>query len=260
MNSHFTIESFGKSDIGLIRNNNEDVFRELPKEKFFILADGMGGHNAGEIAASRAVEYMCSGIQNFFINKKNSLELEDIETQIESVIENTNLWVHHLGASNPKFYGMGTTLCSILFFKEFIIYSHVGDSRIYRFRKGTLSLLTNDHTVYSKNLPTLENRNGVSLPRKVLAKAIGTSIFVSPEIKSEKVEVGDIYLLSSDGLHDLVSDATIESLLKNSSDLNQVASHLIETAKESGGHDNITLLLVKIHDLSGQQRNDLDSP
>jgi serine/threonine protein phosphatase PrpC len=260
LNSHFTIESFGKSDIGLIRNNNEDVFRELPKEKFFILADGMGGHNAGEIAASRAVEYMCSGIQNFFINKKNSLELEDIETQIESVIENTNLWVHHLGASNPKFYGMGTTLCSILFFKEFIIYSHVGDSRIYRFRKGTLSLLTNDHTVYSKNLPTLENRNGVSLPRKVLAKAIGTSIFVSPEIKSEKVEVGDIYLLSSDGLHDLVSDATIESLLKNSSDLNQVASHLIETAKESGGHDNITLLLVKIHDLSGQQRNDLDSP
>jgi serine/threonine protein phosphatase PrpC len=260
LNSHFSIESFGKSDIGLIRNNNEDVFRELPKEKFFVLADGMGGHNAGEIAASRAVEYMCSGIQNFFINKKDSLELEDIETQIESVIENTNLWVHHLGTSNPKFYGMGTTLCSILFFKEFIIYSHVGDSRIYRFRKGTLSLLTNDHTVYSKNLPTLENRNGVSLPRKVLAKAIGTSIFVSPEIKSEKVEVGDIYLLSSDGLHDLVSDTTIESLLKNSSDLNQVASHLIETAKESGGHDNITLLLVKIHDLSGQQRNNIDSP
>ncbi len=252
MNTHFTIESFGKSDIGLIRNNNEDVFRELPKEKFFVLADGMGGHNAGEIAALRAVEYMCSGIQNFFINKKDSLELEDIETQIESVIENTNLWVHHLGSSNPNFYGMGTTLCSILFFKEFIIYSHVGDSRIYRFRNGTLSLLTNDHTVFSKNLPTLENRNGVSLPRKVLAKAIGTSIFVSPEIKSEKVEVGDIYLLSSDGLHDLVSDTTIESLLKNSSDLNQVANHLIETAKESGGHDNITLLLVKIHDLSGQ--------
>jgi protein phosphatase len=259
LNSHFSIESFGKTDVGLIRNNNEDVFRELPKEKFFVLADGMGGHNAGEVAASRAVEYMCSGIQNFFLNKKDSLELEDIETQIESVIENTNLWVHHLGASNPTLYGMGTTLCSILFFKEFIIYSHVGDSRIYRFRKNSLSLLTNDHTVLAKNQATPENRNGVSLQRKVLAKAIGTSIFVSPEIKSEKVEVGDIYLLSSDGLHDLVSDTTIESLLKNAEDLNQVASHLIETAKESGGHDNITLLLVKIHDLSGQQRNNQDS-
>lgn len=250
MSSHFDIESFGKSDIGLIRNNNEDVFRELPKEKFFILADGMGGHNAGEVAASRAVEYMCSGIQNFFLQKKDSLELEDIELQIESVIENTNLWVHHLGSLNPGLCGMGTTLCSVLFFKEFIVYSHVGDSRIYRFRNQKLTPLTNDHTVITKNEATSENRNGVSLPRKVLAKAIGTSIFVSPEIKSEKVEVGDIYLLSTDGLHDLVSDGLIETLLKNYTDLNQVASHLIETAKESGGHDNITLLLVRISDFS----------
>ena len=121
MYSDFKIESFGKSDVGLIRNNNEDVFRELPKEKFFILADGMGGHNAGEVAASRAVEYMCSGIQNIFINPKQSTELDEMESHISSVIENTNLWVHHLGASNPKLYGMGTTLCSALFFKNFII-------------------------------------------------------------------------------------------------------------------------------------------
>ncbi len=260
VSSHFKIESFGKSDVGLIRNNNEDVFRELPKEKFFILADGMGGHNAGEVAASRAVEYMCSGIQTLFQSSKDSLELEDIQMHVESVIENTNLWVHHLGASNPSLYGMGTTLCSILFFKEFIVYSHVGDSRIYRFRNGKLTPLTNDHTTFSKNAPSGENRNGVSLPRKVLAKAIGTSIFVTPEIKSEKAEASDVYLLCSDGLTDLVSDGLIESLLKNYTDLNQVASHLIETAKESGGHDNITLLLVRINDISGQQRNDSASP
>ncbi len=260
MSSHFNIESFGKSDIGLIRNNNEDVFRELPKEKFFVLADGMGGHNAGEVAASRAVEYMCSGIQNLFLNPENSHELDDIQTHVESVIENTNLWVHHLGTSSPSLAGMGTTLCSILFFKEFIIYSHVGDSRIYRFRDKTLKPLTSDHTVIAKNDPSTENRNGVSLPRKVLAKAIGTSIFVSPEIRSEKVEIGDVYLLCSDGLHDLVSDSLIESLLKNYTDLNQVASHLIETAKGSGGHDNITLLLVRIHDLPRQQCNNIDSP
>ena len=246
MYSDFKIESFGKSDVGLIRNNNEDVFRELPKEKFFILADGMGGHNAGEVAASRAVEYMCSGIQNIFINPKQSTELDEMESHISSVIENTNLWVHHLGASNPKLYGMGTTLCSALFFKNFIIYSHVGDSRIYRFRKNHLTPLTKDHTVIAKNDTTHENRNGVSLPRKVLAKAIGTSIFVSPEIKSEKAEVGDVYLLCSDGLTDLVSDTLIESLLKKTTDLDVVASHLIETAKESGGHDNITLLLLRI--------------
>ena len=251
----FNIESFGKSDIGLIRSNNEDVFRELPKEKFFILADGMGGHNAGEIAASKAVEYMCRGIQNLFLNRKNSLELDEIHSHVEAVIENTNLWVHHLGASQSSLYGMGTTLCSILFFKEFIVYSHVGDSRIYRFRDSKLTLLTNDHTVLSKNAAFTETRNGVSLPRKVLAKAIGTSIFVTPEIKSEKVLRGDVYLLTTDGLHDLVRDELIESLLKQYKDLNQVASHLIQTAKESGGHDNITLLLVRISDISRQQRD-----
>lgn len=248
MTSHFKIESFGKSDIGLIRNNNEDVFRELPKEKFFILADGMGGHNAGEIAASRAVEYMCSAIQNLFLNPPDSLELEELQSHVGSVIEKTNLWVHHLGVSNPSCYGMGTTLCSILFFKEFIIYSHVGDSRIYRFRQGKLSPLTSDHTVIHKNDTTIENRNGVSFSRKVLAKAIGTSIFVSPEVGADKAEVGDIYLLCSDGLTDLVSDSLIETLLKNYTDLTQVGNHLIETAKESGGHDNITLLLIRIYD------------
>ncbi len=258
MNALFTFESFGKSDVGLIRKSNEDVFRELTKERFFVLADGMGGHRAGEIAASRAVEYMCTGIQNFFSEKKGSIEIEELQSHIESVIENTNLWVHHLGKSNPNFYGMGTTLASALFFKDSIIYSHVGDSRIYRFRNNKLNLLTNDHAYISKIQPTKENPNLVSSNRKVLAKAIGTSIFVTPEIRSEKVESGDIYLLSSDGLHDLVSDSDIESLLKNSSELSRVGNHLIETAKESGGHDNITLLLVRIHDISRQQRHNTD--
>ncbi len=258
MSTLFTFESFGKSDVGLIRKSNEDVFRELPKERFFVLADGMGGHQAGEIAASRAVEYMCTGIQNYFSNKKESVEVEELQSHIESVIENTNLWVHHLGRSNPNFYGMGTTLASALFFKNYIIYSHVGDSRIYRFRNNKLNLLTQDHTYISKNEPTKENPNLVSSSRKVLAKAIGTSIFVTPEIKSEKIESGDIYLLSSDGLHDLVSDAHIESLLKNSLDLCQIGNHLIETAKERGGHDNITLLLVRIHDISRQQCHNAD--
>ncbi len=249
MASHFNIESFGKSDVGLIRNNNEDVFRELPKERFFILADGMGGHNAGEIAAMRAVEYMCSAVQNIFQNPINSLELEELQSQIESVIQNTNLWIHHLGTSNPNFHGMGTTLCSALFFKQFVVYSHVGDSRIYRFRKGQLKALTTDHTVKPKNSSILENSNSVSLPRKALARAIGTSIFVAPEMGKDLVEAGDTYLLCSDGLTDLVSDSLIETLLKNYTDLNQVSDHLIETAKESGGHDNITLLLVRAHDL-----------
>lgn len=137
MASNFHIESFCKSDIGR-RNNNEDVFRELPKEQFYILADGMGGHNAGEVAASKAVEYMCSAIQNLFVRPPEMLKLEEVRSHISALIENTNLWVHHLGVQDPTLHGMGTTLCSILFFKNFVVYSHVGDSRIYRLRNNSL--------------------------------------------------------------------------------------------------------------------------
>lgn len=247
MSRHFKIESFGKSDVGLLRTNNEDAFRELPKEKFFILADGLGGHNAGEVASSKAVEYMCSAIQNLFLNQTSSLELEELELQMESVIHNTNLWVHHLSISNPNHYGMGTTLCSLLFFQDSVVYSHVGDSRIYRFRRGQLTPLTTDHT---KEEPILENPNGVPFSRKVLTQAIGTSIFVAPDMGKDQIEVGDIYLLCSDGLTDLVAEGSIAALLSHSTDLNQVADLLIETAKARGGHDNITLVLARVANLS----------
>ena len=238
----FNIESFGISDVGLIRKSNEDVFRELPKEKFFILADGMGGHNAGEIAALRAVEYMCSSIQNLFIQPPDRMSPQEIEAHIVGLIENTNLWIHHLGASDPTLYGMGTTLCSMLVFKQSVIYSHVGDSRIYRLRNYELKQLTEDHTLS----PTKETEKPVSLSRKVLTRAIGTSIAVLPEVKTEIAEGGDIYLMCSDGLSDLVPNSQIEEIINSLSSLSEIGKTLINEAKARGGRDNITLLLMHL--------------
>lgn len=238
------LESFGTSDVGLVRTNNEDVFRELKREKFFVLADGMGGHNAGEIAAAKAVEYMCSEIQNFYLKPPRSLEIEELKSQISSFIENTNLWVHHLGVSNPRLKGMGTTLCSILFYQKFVIYSHVGDSRIYRFRNGKLIQLTSDHLVQSA--PSLEIPNQLFFSKKILTQAIGTSIAISPQVDGDIAMSGDIYLLCSDGLSDLVSFKEIQESLASSNELNHVGKRLIQCAKSSGGHDNITLVLVRI--------------
>ncbi len=242
MSSLFTIESFGITDVGLIRKSNEDVFRELPKEKFFILADGMGGHNAGEVAALRTVEYMCSAIQNLFIHPPHGMSNEEIEAHMVALIENTNLWVHHLGASDPTLYGMGTTLCSMLFFKKSVVYSHVGDSRIYRLRNYELQQLTKDHTFSS----TKEKEKNVSLSRKVLARAIGTSIAVLPEVKTEIAEEGDLYLMCSDGLSDLVPHSRIEELATSLPSLSKIGEALIYEAKTRGGHDNITLLLMRL--------------
>lgn len=248
MTSNYQIESIAISDRGLVRSNNEDVYRELVREKFFIIADGMGGHNAGEVAAARAVEYMCSAVQNFFIEPYD-IKIEDVKSKITSLIENTNLWVHHLGIGNPKLQGMGTTLCSALFFNKFIIYSHVGDSRIYRFRDGLLEQLTEDHTTpHPSSLigTTLEFGAPVSSSRKVLSQAIGTSLAVVPEVDKDTVKKGDLYLLCSDGLSDLVSNEIIAETLANGTTLKGMADQLIECAKSNGGHDNITLVLIRL--------------
>lgn len=249
MPSSFQIESVAKSDKGLVRQNNEDVFRELLRERFFIIADGMGGHKAGEVAAARAVEYMCSAIQNLFTRQGETLKIEEIKTQISSLIEHTNLWVHHLGIENPKLQGMGTTLCSALFFKKFIIYSHVGDSRIYRFREGVLQQLTRDHTTHYRGVlvdTTQEFSSPLLSPRKILSQAIGTSLVVVPEVDKDTAKVGDVYLLCSDGLSDLVPNGLIAENLATNSNLKEVADSLIECAKAKGGHDNITLVLIRI--------------
>lgn len=249
-----SVRSHGATDVGLRRGNNEDVYRILEKEHFFALADGMGGHNAGEVAASRAVEYMCSAIKTLSIAPHSLLTIEDLKSHLIALVENTNLWVHHLGASDPDLFGMGTTLSTLIFHQNHMIYSHVGDSRIYRFRASKLEQLTRDQVVSSnpfeedekEDLPSQESSLQVQCGRKMLAQAIGTSILVAPEVGDDEVQAGDLYLICSDGLSDCVSNEAIESELIHSSDLQDSIERLISLAKAGGGHDNITLILVQI--------------
>ena len=247
------LKSHAISDVGLKRDNNEDAFRVLEKEQFFILADGMGGHNAGEVASSRAVEYMCSAMQNFLLTPPIDLSTDDLKSHLFALVENTNLWVHHLGASDPTLFGMGTTLSSFVVYRNKIIYSHVGDSRIYRFRDNQLVQLTRDQVVsslpplsFEEDEATQEFDDRIQLGRKMLAQAIGTSILVAPEVGELDAKSGDLYLICSDGLTDCVENETIESVLRNSTSLDDSGEELISMAKAGGGHDNITLVLVQV--------------
>ena len=252
LSEQFKVNSFATSDIGLVRKNNEDVFRAMHKEQFFILADGMGGHRSGEVAAAKAVEYMCLAIRNLFLQSKNSLKLESVSSHMRALIENTNLWVHHLSYTDPILKGMGTTLASVLFINQNIVYSHVGDSRIYRFRKNTLTRLTKDHS-YDRKIPWMqegafsESTNQVSsLRKRVLSQAIGTSIAIKPDVEIQDAKEGDIYLLCSDGLSDVVSDKEISEIIESRSSLQEKGKELVAKAKSGGGHDNITLLLLSV--------------
>jgi protein phosphatase len=228
----YIIESFGISDLGLARDTNEDVFHEIPIHRFFVLADGMGGHNAGEIAAKEAVHHLSTSICQIFSSQKE-IPLPDL---LHKAILGANSWVHQLSEQKEEFQGMGTTLCCLLLQDDHLICAHIGDSRIYRFREH-LNQITEDHRVFAA--PNKKN---------VITRAVGTNPHVEPSINTLPIAPNDIYFLCSDGLTDYVSDEEISDILQNNICIKSASQKLINQAKLKGGGDNITVLMVKVLD------------
>jgi len=228
----------GISDIGLIRPNNEDVWTALPESGFFALADGMGGHQAGEIAAKEAIEQL---LRAFHPGKDPVLAMH-------RAIAHANQSVFDKGRSADHLHGMGTTLCCLYWGPSQIVYAHIGDSRIYRYRSAKLEQLTQDHSLFSR-WQRLGKPSHISYPYKnVITRAIGTARKVVPEISITPFEPGDLFLLCSDGLSDALSPQDIEQVIERSDSLEIMATRLIEKAKIKGSHDNITVLLVQNSD------------
>lgn len=242
------IESFGLSDIGPVRPNNEDVWLALRKERFFALADGMGGHNAGEIAAKETIQSLSQAVQKISKGgKKSELSSKEFIEFLQTAIENANQRVFQLGKEDTSLQGMGTTLCCLYLYQDSVIYAHVGDSRIYRYRGGELSQLTEDHSLLSELLSSGQIEKPSAMPFKnVITRAIGTSSKVLPEIASATAKAGDIFFMCSDGLTDFVSVWEMETILGSRMSMKKKVEALIERAKEKGSHDNITLLMIKI--------------
>lgn len=246
----YAVESFGISDLGLVRTNNEDVFHEIPRHSFFILADGMGGHNAGEIAAKELVHHLSTSVCQFFSLPENNVA-QAFPSHLHKAIMNANLWVHQLSEQKQELCGMGTTLCCMLLHKHHLVYAHVGDSRIYRFR-NKLEQLTEDHSL----LPASQKSSPHPTPGKhIITRAIGTSPNVEPEISMSTLEPNDIYFLCSDGLTDFVSDDELSHILSTHSCIKTASRRMIEAAKTKGGSDNITVLMIKVlHDSENLSR------
>ena len=237
MSKKLVKEFCGITDIGTKRITNEDVFASLTECGFFALADGMGGHKAGEVAAKEAISFICSSIKHIYTghDQKN---LEQVSLSLKKLFENANDWIYKLSRSHENFFGMGTTLCSILFFDSKVIFSNVGDSRIYLFRNYELILLTQDHSTIVKNK---QNKS-----KKFLTQVIGSSRIISPQVESLDPLEGDIYLICSDGLSDFVKSEYIQLILKSKFNLEEKTKLLIETAKKQGSTDNITVILIQL--------------
>ncbi|MCP4606489.1 MAG: Stp1/IreP family PP2C-type Ser/Thr phosphatase [Proteobacteria bacterium] len=237
------------------RTHNEDTFSIFENENLFVVCDGMGGHASGEVASQMAVQVL----KSFF---KDTLEDPEMtwpykmdrsrryeENRLITGMKLANLRIHEASTRESKYHGMGTTVVAVFFVEDGAYLTHVGDSRIYRIRDGVIEQITEDHSLLNdyikmKKLTPEEIKN---FPHKnVIIRALGMKESVKVDTFYEIPHSGDVYLLCSDGLSSEMTDPEmLEIYEKHSSDL-QVACHeLIEAANNNGGHDNISVILVR---------------
>ncbi|RLB72636.1 MAG: Stp1/IreP family PP2C-type Ser/Thr phosphatase [Deltaproteobacteria bacterium] len=233
-----------KTDIGLSRNNNEDRYFVDKQRGLFIVADGMGGHTAGEVASQIAVETICHVLHT--VDKTNP------QQQLKQAVTEANLAVRQAAKVNPSLHGMGTTLSIILLHQQQGYLAHVGDSRIYRLHNQKLQQLSDDHSLVGEQL-----RQGTITPEQAKSSSLGNillqAIGLSPQldIYQDKISLApaDQFLLCSDGLTDLVSDTEIEKHLRQTGTIDLRCDALINAALAAGGKDNITAILLQIEQL-----------
>lgn len=245
------MNSYGISDIGLVRTNNEDSWAGLPHCKFFVLADGMGGHLAGEVASRETVQRLSLRVEELYDDSLiSNYSSDEWAEKLEEAILRVNREVYNLSIQSERYAGMGTTLACLLLTQENLIYAHIGDSRIYRLRKNELTKLTLDHSLRQEMLRKGEFKgkaSGKPPLKNIITRAVGTHAFVEPDIEIGKLAEGDIYFLCSDGLSDELSTEEMRSILLEAKTIKEASDSLVAAAKARGGSDNITVVMVEVH-------------
>lgn len=231
---------YGGTDTGRQRSHNEDCFRITLDDNVAILADGMGGHNAGEVASELA-----ANTAQFILSQTKGVNVTE---RLETAIQAAHNSVLEKAAESPRYHGMGTTIVAALLNNQTLHYAHIGDSRLYQWRKNKLTALTNDHSLQQelirKGVPPEEAAKQVG--RNVLTRAIGLEGELNIDHGQVTVQSRDRYLLCSDGLYEMLSDADIADLLLQNTDIRNCCETLIEQANAEGGKDNITVILIDI--------------
>ncbi len=237
-------------DIGCVRQNNEDMilldgelYRDKSAENKYeltdnarfmaIVADGMGGHNGGEVASEVALK----SFTDFLYNLSANLDEHEIVSQIKNWTQIAHNYIIKSGYKNENLQGMGATFCGIMFYEKMIFSLNIGDSRLYRFRDGVLKQLSTDHSMRG-----LTGDN--SVPNNIIYNSLGADneAFIDIRNITEQIFDNDIFLICSDGLSDMVSDDEVENLLSQ----NGPAKILVEKAKDAGGKDNISVIVLNI--------------
>ncbi|MCO4763156.1 MAG: Stp1/IreP family PP2C-type Ser/Thr phosphatase [Myxococcales bacterium] len=259
----FSIAFSGVTDVGLVREGNEDSLLAHPHQGLYVVADGMGGHNCGEVASQFAVEAMMAFYDSDDITRrvkdahkqavkqlpKSSRDPSFHALRLRKATESANISVYRLSQQHEALRDMGTTVVAAAFSGSRLYVANVGDSRVYRMRRGELVQLTEDHSLVNEYLKMnmLRPEDVESFPYKnVIVRAVGLHERVTVDVTWTTVKTGDQILLCSDGLTDLVKDDAIAHVLDSSDTPEQATARLVEYAKDAGGHDNITALLLEL--------------
>lgn len=246
------MRSIGRTDIGLVRKVNEDSFlceklEGIENTYLYIVADGMGGHNAGEVASSMAVQEVALHIKGNLETRGHSER--DILDLVRSSMLYANDKVYKTSIIKSNCLGMGTTLSMVLIKDDIAYIGHVGDSRIYLVREKQIKQLTEDHSLVAELVKSgsIKPEEADSHPQKnVITRALGTEYSLDPDVFMENIQDGDIMLICSDGLTNAVKEENIVRILVDNADLNETCGLLIEKAKENGGFDNITVVVIQM--------------
>ena len=248
---------FGKTDVGRRRELNEDTFYYSDRDGFAVVADGMGGRDFGEVASSLCVSTLNKSFKKYFPATIRGHAMQDddiiatvVEQTLDTWVRDMNVVVYEFGTIDTRYREMGTTLALVFHQEDFIAVAHVGDSRVYRVRAGVIEQVTEDHSFVNAQLRAgliTEEEALHSQHKNIITRAIGTRAAVKADVAVHPAEAGDLYLICSDGLSDLVEGhEMLETLRDEEMDLERGVQALIDLANARGGKDNITVVLCRL--------------
>ncbi|UZD55113.1 Stp1/IreP family PP2C-type Ser/Thr phosphatase [Caldimonas aquatica] len=253
-----SFEFFCLTDPGRARDNNEDSVAVDERAALAVLADGMGGYNAGEIASSMATSFIKSELGRWLTEAASNASDTDVRRAMDICVDNANRAIYNAANSNPHYAGMGTTLVVAVFREGRLLMGHIGDSRGYRLRAGHLTQITRDHSLLQEQIDAgliTPEQAAFSANKNLVTRAVGVEDTVLLETHLHDVQPGDLYLLCSDGLSDMVPDAEIEAILDRTTELAEAGNRLVAAANEAGGRDNIAVVLVRAHGQASSVRS-----
>ena len=240
-----------KTGPGRARDNNEDSVVYDEASLTVVLADGMGGYNAGEIASGMATAFIKSELSRWLTEAGSGIKAKDVRRAMEICVDNANRSIFNSANSHARYAGMGTTLVVGVFRDARLVLGHIGDSRCYRLRSGDFQQITKDHSLLQEQMDAgliTPEQAATSSIKNLVTRALGVDESVLLEVNEHQVQVGDLYLMCSDGLSDMIDDDAITRIVTSELALDQKATQLIDQANENGGRDNISVLLVEVHE------------